>query len=121
MRLLCVIVDDNKPFLEVARAMLERQGLAVAGVAANGAEAQRLARELRPDVALIDISLAEESGFDVALLIMPYVGHVILISSNAEDDYADLLAASPAAGFLSKTELSANAILRLVGTANGQR
>jgi DNA-binding NarL/FixJ family response regulator len=121
MQLLCVIVDDNKPFLEVARALLERQGMGVAGVASNSAEAQVLAQEFRPDVALVDISLGEESGFDVARLIVPYVGHVILISSNAEDDYADLLAESPAAGFLSKTMLSADAISRLLGTTNGRR
>jgi DNA-binding NarL/FixJ family response regulator len=119
MRLVCLIVDDNKPFLEVARALLERQGMAVIGVAANSADAQLLAREHHPDVALVDISLGEESGFDVARLIEPYVGHVILISSNAEDDYADLLADSPAAGFISKTTLSATAIRHLIGAANG--
>jgi DNA-binding NarL/FixJ family response regulator len=120
MRLVCVIVDDNKPFLEVARALLERQGMAVVGVAANSAEALSMVRSLapgrRPDVALVDISLGEESGFDVARLIAGHVGQVILISSNAEDDYADLLADSPAAGFLSKTELSADAIRRLMIT-----
>ena len=65
MPLQCVIVDDNEPFLKVARAMLERQGMVVVGVAANGTEALRQARELSPDVALVDISLGEESGFDV--------------------------------------------------------
>jgi DNA-binding NarL/FixJ family response regulator len=112
MRLVCVIVDDNEPFLAAARALLERQGMTVAGVAADSREALLLAREHRPDVALVDISLGEESGFDVATLIAGYVSHVILISSNDEDDYADLLADSPAAGFISKTELSADAIKR---------
>jgi DNA-binding NarL/FixJ family response regulator len=116
MRLVCLIVDDNKPFLDVARALLERQGMAVAGVAANSLEALTLAREHRPDVALVDISLGEESGFDVARMIAGYARHVILISSNPEDDYADLLADSPAAGFVSKTELSADAIRRVVVT-----
>jgi DNA-binding NarL/FixJ family response regulator len=116
MRLVCVIVDDNKPFLDVARALLERQGMAVAGVAANSMEALSVARQHRPDVALVDISLGEESGFDVARLIADHVGQVILISSNAEDDYADLLTDSPAAGFLSKTELSADAIRRVMVT-----
>jgi DNA-binding NarL/FixJ family response regulator len=120
MRLQCVIVDDNKPFLEVARALLERQGL-VAGVAVNGAEALLRTRELRPDVALVDISLGAESGFDVARLVAGYAGHVILISSSPADDYADLLADSPVAGFLSKTELSADAIRRLVSAAGGRR
>jgi DNA-binding NarL/FixJ family response regulator len=117
MPLQCIIVDDYESFLKVARAKLERQGMAVVGVAANGTEALRLARELSPDVALVDISLGAESGFDVAREISPYVRSVILISSDdhyEEDDYAELIAGSPAAGFLSKATLSADAISRLV-------
>jgi two-component system nitrate/nitrite response regulator NarL len=117
MPLQCIIVDDYQPFLKVARAKLERQGMAVVGVATNGAEAVSQARELRPGVALIDISLGMESGFDVAREITPYVGIVIMISSSdryEDDDYAELIAGSPAAGFLSKVMLSAEAISRLV-------
>lgn len=65
MSLQCVIVDDYEPFLKVARAQLEGQGVAVVGVATDGTEALRQARELCPDVALVDISLGAESGFDV--------------------------------------------------------
>jgi DNA-binding NarL/FixJ family response regulator len=117
MPLKCLIIDDYQPFLKVARAKLEQQVMAVVGVAGNGAEALRQARELRPDVALVDISLGTESGFDVAREISPYVGCVILISTDdhyADDDYAELLAGSPAVGFLSKAALSVDAISRLV-------
>jgi DNA-binding NarL/FixJ family response regulator len=114
MQLQCVIVDDNEPFLRVARAMLEQQGVTVVGTATNGAEAVRQARELSPDVALVDISLGAESGFDVGRQITPHVRSVILISSQDEDDYAELIADSPAVGFLSKVELSGDAIRRLV-------
>jgi DNA-binding NarL/FixJ family response regulator len=65
MPLQCILVDDYQPFLKVARAKLERQGIAVVGVATNGTEALRQARELSPDVALVDISLGTESGFDL--------------------------------------------------------
>jgi two-component system, NarL family, nitrate/nitrite response regulator NarL len=117
MPLQCVIVDDYLPFLKVARAELERQGMAVVGVATNGAEALRQARELSPDVALVDISLGAESGFDIAVEISPYVGSVILTSSDeryADEDHAELIAGSPAVGFVSKAALSADAIGRLV-------
>ena len=117
MPLQCLIVDDYQPFITVARSKLERQGMAVVGVASNGAEALRQARELSPDVALVDISLGTESGFDVAREIGPYVGCVILISSDdhyEDDDYAELIAGSPAVGFLSKATLSADVISRLV-------
>jgi len=91
--------------------------MAVVGVASNGAEALRQARELSPDVALVDISLGTESGFDVARQISPFVGSVILISTDdhyEDDDYAELFAGSPAVGFLSKATLSADAISELV-------
>jgi len=54
---------------------------------------------------------------DVAREIGPYVGCVILISSDdhyEDDDYAELIAGSPAVGFLSKATLSADVISRLV-------
>jgi DNA-binding NarL/FixJ family response regulator len=115
MPLQCVIVDDNEPYLKLARATLERQGMVVVGVAANGTEALRQARALSPDVALVDISLGTESGFDVGRQITPYVGKIILISSHDEADYyAELIAAGPAVGFLSKAKLSADAIRHLV-------
>jgi CheY-like chemotaxis protein len=118
VHLCCLIVDDNHTFLEAARALLEREGLTVVGAVTTGAEALREAETSRPDVVLVDISLGEESGFDVARrLVDGDPGNetaVILISTRAEADMADLIAESPAAGFLAKTELSASAICRIV-------
>lgn len=89
------------------------------GVASNSAEALRQARALRPDVILVDIGLGDESGFDLArLLTQDGQGggaEVILISARAETDYAELIAESPAAGFLVKPKLSARAIGRILG------
>ena len=113
----CVIVDDDAAFLKVARAFLERDGMTVAGVAHSSAEAVQRARELKPDVVLIDIRLGRESGFDTARQLADK-GHsaaLIMISTYAGADYADLTAESPAAGFMPKDELSAAAIGRIVG------
>jgi CheY-like chemotaxis protein len=115
----CLIVDDSPRFLEAARGLLVREGIVVLAVATNGADAIRRAAELGPDVILVDIDLGGQSGFDVvrgltseADLAPPAV---ILISTHAEEDYAELIAASPAAGFLPKTKLSAGAIRDLLG------
>jgi DNA-binding NarL/FixJ family response regulator len=114
MPLRCLVVDDNASFLEAARVLLERQGLTVVGLASNGAEALRQAEELRPDVVLVDISLGEESGFDVARALVERGrgggASVILISTHSEEDFADLIRRCPAVGFLPKAELSADAI-----------
>jgi len=113
-----LIVDDNQLFLEAARVLLEREGLTVAGVAMTGNEAVRQAQSLRPDVVLVDISLGEESGLDLAQRLVEdgssSEATVVLISTRAEEDVAELVALSPAAGFLPKAELSAGAILRIV-------
>jgi CheY-like chemotaxis protein len=119
MPLRCLIVDDSSDFLRSACALLERQGAAVVGVASTGAEALQQAEELKPDVLLLDIDLGEDSGFEVARRLQAQVGlapeQVILISTHAEEDFADLIAASPVAGFLAKGELSLSAIRRLLG------
>ncbi len=118
----CLIVDDNPQFLEAARHLLDREGIAVVGVASTGAEALERTDELRPELTLVDIDLGDESGFDVAqrLAAAGDTGpRVILISSYAESDFADLIAASPAAGFLSKSELSASAISRILERTDG--
>jgi CheY-like chemotaxis protein len=119
MFLRSLLVDDDDAFLEVASVLLEREGVTVAGVASNTAEALRQARALRPDVILVDIGLGDESGFDLACLLtrdgQGGGAEVILISSYAETDYADMIADSPAAGFLAKPDLSARAIGRILG------
>jgi CheY-like chemotaxis protein len=118
----CLIVDDNRPFLDAARALLEEEGVTVAGIASTSAEALQQAETLQPDVVLLDIGLGEESGFDIAELLTADSrgggSTVILISTHAEADFADLIDESPAAGFLPKSELSAGAISRLLDGAS---
>jgi DNA-binding NarL/FixJ family response regulator len=91
-------------------------------VAYNSAEALQLAMELRPDVTLLDIELGGESGLELARRLHGKAelapAPVILISTHAEQDYAELITASPAIGFLPKTALSAAAIRDLLAGHN---
>jgi DNA-binding NarL/FixJ family response regulator len=113
-----LIVDDNAQFLDAARVLLQREGLTVAGVASTRAEALRQVPDLRPDVVLVDVFLGDESGLELAQRLVEDGrsggATVILISTHAEDDLADLIASSPAAGFLQKAELSADAVRRII-------
>ena len=122
MPLRCLLVDDSDAFLETASLLLEREGLTVVGVASSIAEALQQARALRPDLILVDIGLGSESGFDLArLLAQDGQGRnadVILISAGAEADYVELIAESPAAGFLAKSELSVSRIGQILGQAS---
>jgi DNA-binding NarL/FixJ family response regulator len=115
----CLIVDDSAAFVQAARGLLECEGLSVVGVASTGAEALRLFEELRPDVTLVDINLGGESGFELVER-LHRVGWstsspVVLISTHAAEDFADMIETSPAAGFVSKSALTVAAIRVLVG------
>ena len=118
MRLL--IVDDNTHFLQAARRLLEREGITIVGVVSTGVDALRRADELRPDVTLVDIELGQESGFDLAQrLVASTTSRVVLISAYPESELADLIASSPADGFVSKSELSAEAVANVLGIERG--
>src|ERR687897_351190 len=86
VRLRCLIVDDNEPFLEVAAASLAGDELDVLGTATTSAEALRQVAEQQPDVVLVDIN------------------------------FGGLIKASPAVGFVRKTQLSAQAVRELVAS-----
>ena len=107
-----LIVDDSEPFLEAARALLERQGLEVLEVASTSAQALGRVGELRPDIVLVDINLGPESGFELARQLDGHGSRptVILMSTGTEADFGELIGDSTASGFLTKSELSADGI-----------
>jgi DNA-binding NarL/FixJ family response regulator len=126
MPLRCLIVDDNASFREEMRGLLVEQGLDVVGGAGSAAEAVRQIAELGPDVALIDIDLGEESGLELARRLRERPGgtsvpHLILISTHDEAEYADLIGASSAIGFLAKTDLSAPTIRQMLVAIDGHK
>jgi two-component system, NarL family, nitrate/nitrite response regulator NarL len=115
----CLIVDDSATFLTAAQTILERGGVTVVGAATSGAEAMRCVDALSPDVVLVDIDLGAESGFEVAerLHRAPASPAVIMTSTHAEEDVADMVAASSAVGFVPKLALSAGAIRDLMAVS----
>jgi len=114
----CLIVDDNESFLEIAAASLAGDELDVVGTAATSAEALRQVAEQQPDVVLVDINLGEESGLELARILVErfprLASGVVLTSTRAERDFGGLIKTSPAAGFVPKTDLSARAVLEVV-------
>ena len=117
MRFSVLIVDDSEPFLEVARDLLEREGVDVLGVASTTAEALAQVGQKGPDVVLVDVHLGAESGLDLARqLSTDRAGQgaaVILMSTYDEADLAGLITDCPVSGFVAKSELSAAAIDQL--------
>jgi DNA-binding NarL/FixJ family response regulator len=113
----CLIVDDNPTFLAAATKSLTRDGLTVTGIASTTADALREADASRPDVVLVDISLGDESGVELARRLVERPcgdAPVILISTREAEEVVELLSACHAAAFLPKRQLSADAIQRIV-------
>lgn len=124
MALRCLIVDDNHDFLRAARELLNHEGIRVVGCVSNGAEAHKACQELKPDIVLIDIDLGDETGIEVAHRLAgrqqaAEPPRMILISAYAEDDFADMIADSPAVSFLPKADLSGTAIRGILDRAGG--
>jgi len=118
MALRCLIVDDSAGFLREACELLEEEGIDVVGIASNGEEAVRQTWRLAPDVVLVDIDLGGESGIATVRRLIddddPPEHAVILISSHDPQEFAELVAASPAIGFIAKADLGAQAITALL-------
>jgi DNA-binding NarL/FixJ family response regulator len=114
----CLIVDDNDDFLQAARARLNREGIEVTGVASTSDQAVARVGELRPDVVLIDIHLGAECGFDLARQLAgtrsTQRSEVIMISTYAQADYANMLTVSPCLGYIPKLGLSGDAVRALL-------
>jgi DNA-binding NarL/FixJ family response regulator len=111
-----LIVDDHEPFRERARALLEAEGFAVVGEAADGASALAASHRLRPEIVLLDVQLPGPDGFAVAerFAAESHAPTVILISSRAAETYRRRLETSPARGFIAKAELSGECLASLL-------
>lgn len=107
-----LVVDDHSGFRAWARRLLEREGCHVVGEAPDGASAVDRARELRPQLALVDVYLPDIDGFEVAarLAELEDAPAVVLTSSHDRAELEPLVPGSRARGFVPKDELSREAI-----------
>ena len=97
--------------------MLEADGFDVVGEAVDGASALAAARELEPELVLLDVQLPDMTGFDVCAALAKdneNTACIVLVSSRDRADYGDLVAASGACGFVPKGELSGDVVTALL-------
>jgi DNA-binding NarL/FixJ family response regulator len=111
-----LIVDDHSGFRVCARRMLEREGYRVVGEAPDGESAVSRARELSPQLALVDVCLPGIDGFEVAsrLAELEAAPAVVLISSRDRSELGSFASGGVARGFVRKDELSRAAIEELL-------
>ncbi|HYY73213.1 MAG TPA: response regulator transcription factor [Solirubrobacterales bacterium] len=84
-----LLADDHLIICQSLKATLEREGFQVVGEAADGREAVRLARELHPDAAVLDVSMPLLNGLDAAREIHETCARTrtILLTVHAEEPY----------------------------------
>jgi len=99
-----LIADDHPLFRDGLRSLLEARGIDVIGEAANGREAGELARQLKPDIVLMDLTMPEVDGLTATRILATDLPEVKVVVLTASDDEADLFEAikSGAYGYLLK-------------------
>jgi CheY-like chemotaxis protein len=85
-----LVVDDHESMRYMLRRFLEPEYIVV-GEAANGREAIEAAEQLRPDIALLDISMPVMGGFEAARVLRERLPEtrIIFISQHADPNYAE--------------------------------
>ena len=118
-----LIVDDQAPFRDVARTVVElTDGFEVVGEVETGEDSVTSARDLHPDLVLMDVNLPGISGLDATRQILAGVEAtrpvvVLVLSTYEADEYAPRAAEAGAAGFISKSDFSPDRLVEAWASA----
>lgn len=118
-----IIADDHKLMREGTRELLSRhRDIEVVGEAEDGEKAIRLAQELRPDVAIVDIAMPRVNGIEVTRAIKRSCpGTTVLILTMYDDDqYVFSLLEAGAAGYLLKDVSSVDLVKAVRDVRQGE-
>jgi DNA-binding NarL/FixJ family response regulator len=117
-----LIVDDHPLTRDALAGLLAQNGFDVVGQASGGEEAIALARELQPDLVLLDLSMPEMDGLTALPLVRDASPKSEIVVLTASEDEANLLGAirAGAAGYLLKSEPPERIVAFLRGVAQGE-
>lgn len=117
-----LIVDDHPLTRGALAGLLKQNGFDVVGEAGSGEEAISMARELAPDLVLLDLSMPEMDGLTALPKVReaaPNAEVVVLTASEDEDNLLNAVRGG-AAGYLLKSEPPERIVAFLRGVANGE-
>lgn len=122
MRLRLVLVDDHVIFREALRKMLAAEAdIEVVGEAGNGREATDLARDLTPDILILDIGMPDMNGVEATAAIVarsPQI-KVIALSTHSDRRFVGEMIKAGASGYVVKTAASTELLRAIRAVARG--
>ena len=121
MRIRVLVIDDHLMFRQGLKALLEREGIDVVGEASDGREAIRLARQLQPDIAVVDLVMPLLNGVDAAREItkVSRKTRTILLTMHNEDQYVIDALQAGIKGYVLKTQAAPDLIVAIMEVFKG--
>jgi DNA-binding NarL/FixJ family response regulator len=119
-----LLADDHAILLDGLRALLEAEGdLKVVGRALNGEEAVRLSRQLRPDIAIVDIKMPVMNGIEATRRIRESSPStlILILSAHVSAHYVDQALRAGAAGYVVKKSAGPELVKAVRTTIEGKR
>ncbi|HSB69962.1 MAG TPA: response regulator transcription factor [Candidatus Methylomirabilis sp.] len=117
-----LLADDHEIVRQHVRAILEEAGFEVAGETSDGRQAVRLARRLRPDLVILDVSMPRLNGFRAAEEILGHAPQtrVILLTVHAERGYVRRAIQLGICGYVVKTQMPDDLVAAIQEVARGR-
>lgn len=122
MPLKILLADDHQIVRQGLKALLEQEGFSVVAEASNGQEAVTKARELEPDVAVLDVSMPIMNGLLAAEEIRRSSGtkvRVVLLTVHTESQYVLQALRAGVRGYVLKSKAAENLIQAITDVSNG--
>ena len=117
-----LVVDDHEPIRRSIRALLDaRKGFVVCGEAADGLQAVKEAKSLRPDLIIMDVSMPNMNGLDAARMILREVrvSRILIISQNDPGIIRRQAVEARAHGSIEKSNIQRDLIPAVEGILSG--